>query len=326
MNILNVRNLPVLKSFRSRSLASRSCESRLRAECVSPGYRREKGTHLHQGEGTKTHDATQPELPHKDRLASELVEHIEHIERKESARSNHSEAEAWHRVVVNQDSELNVYHQDIDARKAPISTRGREPRRMTQINRSFHTKTGSPVSSLNILNILNVKESARSNHSEAEAWHRVVVNQDSELNVYHQDIDAKRHPSPPGGSRDQRRMTQINRSFQSRLSQDPELPLPQCTLTTELLRLRGGPYHSLSYARLRVSERLRQGVGVLNASAADSGAWLAVDHDCDGGRWICIGSYQTIYPKVHELSCPCGASGALIMFLASRANTPCAPR
>ena len=90
----------------------------------------------------------------------------------------------------------------------------------------------------------------------------------------------------------------------------PELPLPQCTLTTELLRLRGGPYHSLSYARLRVSERLRRGGGVLDASDAGSGAWLAVDHDCDGGRWICIGSFQTIYPKVHETSPPMRCVGS----------------
>ena len=58
--------------------------------------------------------------------------------------------------------------------------------------------------------------------------------------------------------------------------QAPELPLPQCTLTSELLRLRGGPYHTLSYARLSAS------VEVLNGRAPSKMPWLAVDHDCDG--------------------------------------------
>lgn len=56
----------------------------------------------------------------KDRLASELVE------LKESARTNHSEAEAWHRVVVKQESELKGYHQDIDAREALIKSQSEQ--------------------------------------------------------------------------------------------------------------------------------------------------------------------------------------------------------
>ena len=88
------------------------------------------------------------------------------------------------------------------------------------------------------------------------------------------------------------------------------------------------PGRPVPLVELRAPSRVGEaatGRGVLDASDAGSGAWLAVDHDCDGGRWICIGSFQTIYPKVHETPRPCGASGALTCSW-HPANTPCVPR
>ena len=67
----------------------------------------------------------------------------------------------------------------------------------------------------------------------------------------------------------------------------PEYPGTVVTLCTELLRLRGGPYWSESYAILRATRR---------ATLEDEPGrptLCVVDHQTDGGRWILLGTWQS---------------------------------
>ena len=67
----------------------------------------------------------------------------------------------------------------------------------------------------------------------------------------------------------------------------PEYPGTVVTLSTELVRLRGGPYWSESYALLRATGR-----ATLEGSPGTP-LLCVVDHVTDGGRWILLGSWQS---------------------------------
>ena len=72
----------------------------------------------------------------------------------------------------------------------------------------------------------------------------------------------------------------------------PEGPPTVVTLCTELVRLRGGPYWSESYALLRAPSR------VTSSGQPGRPHLCVVDHVTDGGRWILMGSYQSDRPFI----------------------------
>ena len=70
----------------------------------------------------------------------------------------------------------------------------------------------------------------------------------------------------------------------------PRLPVPDVTLATEVLRLRGGPCWTMSYARLRPT--------MLASSHPETTHVFCVDHCTDGGRWILAASHQTTHEQM----------------------------
>ena len=68
-------------------------------------------------------------------------------------------------------------------------------------------------------------------------------------------------------------------------SRPGDLPVPSCSLTTELLRLRGGPYWTISYAWLRATPWARS-VRYDQRDADDEPKKFCVDHDTDGGGCV----------------------------------------
>ena len=71
----------------------------------------------------------------------------------------------------------------------------------------------------------------------------------------------------------------------------PEYPGTVVTLCTELLRLRGGPYWSESYAILRATPQAK--FGPYSALGLGKPTLCVVDHRTDGGRWILLGVWQS---------------------------------
>ena len=69
-------------------------------------------------------------------------------------------------------------------------------------------------------------------------------------------------------------------SFGGSLEPLPPLPKPEVTLTSEVVRLRGGPYWTMSYARLRPTSFASHHPEVSRV--------FCVDHCTDGGRWILV--------------------------------------
>jgi hypothetical protein len=70
----------------------------------------------------------------------------------------------------------------------------------------------------------------------------------------------------------------------------PDLPPVVVSLGTELVRLRGGPYWSESYARLRPTRRTSNDSSI-NPLLITPSTLCVVDHVTDGGRWILVGSW-----------------------------------
>ena len=76
-----------------------------------------------------------------------------------------------------------------------------------------------------------------------------------------------------------------------------DLPMPSCSLTTELLRLRGGPYWTISYAWLRATPWARSVPYDNDRDDTDEGEpkMFCVDHETDGGGWVLVASYQSTH-------------------------------
>ena len=77
-------------------------------------------------------------------------------------------------------------------------------------------------------------------------------------------------------------------SFGGSLEPLPPLPKPEVTLTSEVVRLRGGPYWSMSYARLRPTSFASHHPEVSRVSRV-----FCVDHCTDGGRWILVARHES---------------------------------
>lgn len=79
-----------------------------------------------------------------------------------------------------------------------------------------------------------------------------------------------------------------NQNFEIHLPDPPPIVVTMCT---ELVRLRGGPYWSESYAILRSPSR------VTSSGLPGQPKLTVVDHMTDGGRWILVGSFQSDRPN-----------------------------
>ena len=107
---------------------------------------------------------------------------------------------------------------------------------------------------------------------------------------------AKRGPETK--EKEQNKGKKIKMEQDNRAPGLPEPPPCVVTMCTELVRLRGGPYWSESYALLRASSRAHPD------GVPGDPLLCVVDHATDGGRWVLIGSFQSDKPQIAR-NCKC---------------------
>ena len=103
----------------------------------------------------------------------------------------------------------------------------------------------------------------------------------------------------------ERKENNINNNDNDNMKQDdsnlPEFPGIVVTMSTELVRLRGGPYWTESYALLRRSSRASSSRIEGKKDNIVKPTLCVVDHTTDGGRWILISTYSSEC-RNHDLS------------------------